>query len=140
LSGKGGNAIIRELQETLQPLLAKGTKYFLFDCKGLEFFNSAAFGYLTNLSDSLQGAGGRVALCRVPMNVQVAFEYMGLKDFFVFFEDESEAARSFQVSPAPNGDLPPSSQDLSEGDRPETEPGSPPSALSYALPAWLEDA
>src|SRR5579883_407548 len=82
LSGKGGNAIIRELQETLQPLLAKGTKYFLFDCKGLEFFNSAAFGYLTNLSDSLQGAGGRVALCRVPLNVQVAFEYMGLKDFF----------------------------------------------------------
>jgi anti-anti-sigma factor len=139
LSGKGGNAIIRELQETLQPLLAKGTKYFLFDCKGLEFFNSAAFGYLTNLSDSLQAAGGRVALCRVPMNVQVAFDYMGLKDFFVFFQDESEAARFFREGRASKGAIPPSSQGLLESPVPGTETESPPSTVGYALPAWLED-
>ena len=53
LSGKGGKGAVRKLQEAVQPLLAKGTKNLLFDCGGLEFFDSPAFGYLTNLSDSL---------------------------------------------------------------------------------------
>jgi anti-anti-sigma factor len=122
LSGKGGHAVVRKLQDLIQPLLANGKKFFLFDCAALEFFNSLAFGYLTNLSDTLREAGGMVALCRVPMKVQVAFEYMGLKDFFVFFKDESEAALSFQKSAAPG-----------------PEPESSPSSVSYALPAWLED-
>lgn len=127
LSGKGGNAAVRQLQETLQPLLAKGTKNLLFDCASLEFFNSSAFGYLTNLSDTLREAGGMVALCRVPLKVQVAFNYMGLKDFFVFFRDESEAATFFRKSAAPKSPRVPPSQDRAEG------------AVSFALPAWLED-
>jgi anti-sigma B factor antagonist len=139
LSGKGGNAVVRKLQETLQPLLAKGTKNFLFDCAGLEFFNSSAFGYLTNLSDSLREAGGRVALCRVPMKVQVAFDYMGLKDFFQFFRDESEAARFFQKSAAPEDPVLPKSQGPLKRAVPGRGPESPPSPVSFALPSWLED-
>lgn len=66
LSGKGGHAVVRKLQDIIQPLLANGKKIFLFDCAALEFFNSLAFGYLTNLSDTLREAGGMVALCRCP--------------------------------------------------------------------------
>jgi anti-anti-sigma factor len=139
LSGKGGNAVVRALQDIIQPLLANGKKFFLFDCAGLEFFNSLAFGYLTNLSDTLREAGGMVALCRVPMKVQVAFEYMGLKDFFVFFKDESEAARSFRKSSAPKDPLLPESRSPGERAVPESEAGSPPASVSFALPAWLED-
>lgn len=127
LSGKGGHAIVRKLQDLIQPLLANGKKIFLFDCAGLEFFNSLAFGYLTNLSDRLREAGGMVALCRVPMKVRVAFEYMGLKDFFEFFKDEAEAIRSFQDRAATEDPVLPE------------EVESPPSPFSIALPAWLED-
>src|SRR5687768_16762401 len=74
-----------------------------------------------------------VALCRVPMKVRVAFEYMGLKDFFVFFKDESEAARSFQKSSAPKDPI------LRERAVPESEAKSLPASVSFALPAWLED-
>jgi anti-anti-sigma factor len=134
LSGKGGNAVVRKLQDMIQPLLANGKKIFLFDCAALEFFNSLAFGYLTNLSDTLREAGGMVALCRVPMKVQVAFEYMGLKDFFVFFKDESEAARSFQKSSAPKDPILPKSRSPGERAVRESE-----ASVSFALPAWLED-
>jgi anti-anti-sigma factor len=139
LSGKGGNAVVRKLQDIIQPLLANGKKIFLIDCAALEFFNSLAFGYLTNLSDTLREAGGMVALCRVPMKVQVAFEYMGLKDFFVFFKDESEAARSFQERAAPKDPILPQSRSRREPAVPGTETDSPASSVSFALPAWLED-
>lgn len=139
LSGKGGHAVVRKLQDLIQPLLANGKKIFLFDCSGLEFFNSLAFGYLTNLSDTLREAGGMVALCRVPMKVQVAFEYMGLKDFFVFFKDESEAARFFQERAASKDSILPESRSPREPAVPETEPESPPPSIRVALPAWLED-
>jgi len=139
LSGKGGNAVVRKLQDIIQPLLANGKKIFLFDCAALEFFNSLAFGYLTNLSDTLREAGGMVALCRVPMKVQVAFEYMGLKDFFVFFKDEAEAARSFQKSSAPKAPILPESRSPRERAVPESEAESPPASVGFALPAWLED-
>jgi anti-anti-sigma factor len=139
LSGKGGHAVVRKLQEIIQPLLANGKKIFLFDCAALEFFNSLAFAYLTNLSDTLREAGGMVALCRVPMKVQVAFEYMGLKDFFVFFRDEAEAARFFQKSAAPEDPIPPKSRSLGEPAVPARETPSSPSSVSFALPAWLED-
>ena len=138
LSGKGGHAVVRMLQDIIPPLLANGKRIFLIDCAALEFFNSLAFGYLTNLSDTLKEAGGLVALCRVPMKVQVAFEYMGLKDFFVFFRDESEAVRFFQQSAGPQDPVPPDSQPP-EPDEPARETQSPPSSVSYALPAWLED-
>ncbi len=136
LSGKGGHGVVRNLQEAIPGLLAKGTKYFLIDCEGLEFFNSTAFGVLTNLSDSLRAEGGAVALCRVPMNVQVAFDYMGLKDFFLFFRDESEAALSFRKSAAPEDPVISDSPDLAV---PGREPESSPSSVGIALPAWLED-
>jgi anti-anti-sigma factor len=139
LSGKGGHAVVRKLQDIIQPLLANGKKIFLFDCAALEFFNSLAFGYLTNLSDTLREAGGMVALCRVPMKVLVAFEYMGLKDFFTFFKDESEAARAFQKSSAPKDPILPKSRSPRERAVPESEAKSPSASVSFALPAWLED-
>lgn len=139
LSGKGGHAVVRKLQDIIQPLLANGKKIFLFDCAALEFFNSLAFGYLTNLSDTLHEAGGMVALCRVPMRVQVAFEYMGLKEFFVFFKDESEAIRFFQKRAATEDPVLPEDPSPRARAGPAREAESPPSPVSFALPAWLED-
>jgi hypothetical protein len=73
------------------------------------------------------------------MKVQVAFEYMGLKDFFVFFKDESEAARSFQERSAPKDPILPKSRPRREPAVPGGETESPASPVSFALPAWLED-
>jgi anti-anti-sigma factor len=139
LSGKGGKGAVRKLQETIQPLLAKGTKKLLFDCGGLEFFDSTAFGYLTNLSDSLREAGGIVALCRVPMKVQVAFDYMGLKEFFEFFRDAPEAVRSLRKKAGPKDSVLPEARDPQRRAAPERDAPPPLSSVSFALPAWLED-
>lgn len=139
LSGKGGDGVVRKLQGIIQPLLAKGIKHLLIDCNGLEFFNSAAFGYLTNLSDSLRQAGGSVALCRVPVKVQVSFDYLGLKEFFDFFRDESEAALAFRKNAGSKDPIIPKPQDPRGGAEPGREKEPPPSSFTFALPAWLEE-
>jgi anti-anti-sigma factor len=135
LSGTAGPGIVRELQEVVQPLLAQGKKKLVFDCSQIEFFNSAAFGYLINLSDSLREAGGAVALCRVPLNVQVAFNYLGLKDFFEYFPDESKAVLSFDKA-SPSKAAPSPKQ---RSAREEANPDQAPPSMSFALPAWLDD-
>jgi len=135
LSGTAGHGIVRELQEVIQPLLAQGTKKLVVDCSQIEFFNSAAFGYLINLSDSLREVGGAVALCRVPINVQVAFNYLGLKDFFEFFPDESKAALSFAKASPPKAVPLPKPRSARE----EATPDEPLSSVNFTLPAWLDD-
>jgi hypothetical protein len=70
------------------------------------------------------------------MNVQVAFDYMGLKESFEFFRDESEAARSFRKQA---GAILPGSQDPQERARTGRETPFPPSSVSFALPSWLEN-
>jgi len=127
LSGKGGPNVVRKLQEALRPLLERGRKYLLFDCARLEFFNSTAFAYLVNLSDLVRKEGGNLGFCRVPLKVQVALHSLGLKEFFDFFSDESEAARSFRNEAAPQDAAPPRSVDP------------PPSPVEFALPAWLDE-
>src|SRR5579872_544224 len=82
ISGKGGRAAVRHLQEAIQPLLTQGTTHFLFDCAKVEFFNSTALGYLINLADAAKKAGGGIAFCRMPRRVGLAFDLLGLKDFF----------------------------------------------------------
>jgi anti-anti-sigma factor len=139
LSGKGGKGAVRKLQDAVQRLLAKGTKILLFDCGGLEYFDSTAFGYLTNLSDSLRQAGGSVALCRVPMKVQLTFDYMGLKGFFEFFRDESEAARALRTHAGNKDFIQTEVQDPRAGAAIGNEPKYPPASVSVALPSWLED-
>jgi anti-anti-sigma factor len=135
LSGMVGQGVVRKLEEAIQPLLAQGAKKLVFDCSRMEFFNSATFGYLINLSDSLREAGGGVALCRVPIKVQLAFDYLGLKDFFKFFPDESKAALSFaegslsKAAPLPNP----------RAALAEAKSDKPPSSITFALPAWLDE-
>jgi anti-anti-sigma factor len=135
LSGMVGHGVVQRLQEAIQPLLAQGAKRLVFDCSRIEFFNSAAFGYLINLSDSLRNAGGAVALCRVPIKVQLAFDYLGLKDFFEFFPDESKAALSFGKASLPKSAPLPKSRIAREAAKPDEAP----SSIEFALPAWLDE-
>jgi anti-anti-sigma factor len=135
LSGMVGHGVVRKLEEAIQPLLAQGVKKLVFDCSRIELFNSATFGYLINLSDSLRSAGGGVALCRVPIKVHLAFDYLGLKDFFKFFPDETKAALWFaEASPLKAAPLP-NPRAAREGAKPDE----PSSSIKFALPAWLDE-
>jgi hypothetical protein len=67
--------------------------------------------------------------------VQLAFDYLGLKDFFEFFPDESKAALSFaEASPRKAAPLP-----YPRASREEAKPDEPPSSITFALPAWLDE-
>lgn len=139
IAGKGGPAAVRRLQAAIQPLLAEGTTRLLFDCARLEFFNSTALGYLITLADSVAGAGGTVSFCRVPKKVQVAFDLLGLQDFFRFYPDESQAARSWKESSAPRAASAPARPAPAGAPVPRTVEPPPPVPVLAALPAWLEE-
>lgn len=127
LSGKSDRPSLKRLQEAVQGLLNAGKVRLLFECDGLEFLNSTALGYFINLADQVRGAGGAVALLRVPKPVRLVFDLLSLQDFFRFFEDEPGALQHLAhsaVAPEPEPAAEP------EADRP---------AVIAALPSWLED-
>jgi anti-anti-sigma factor len=141
LSGKGGRAAVRRLEEAIQPLLERGTRRLLFDCGALEFFNSTALGYLIHLADHLRAAGGALAFSRVPKKVRMAFDLLGLQEFFRFFPDDQAAATYLFQGPPPE----PAEERmeiLADEDEPAPEPketAGAPTALLAALPSWLDE-
>lgn len=135
LSGKGAHGAVRNLQAVIQPLLSQGVKKLLFDCAELEFFNSTSFGYLINLSDSLQSAGGAVAFCRVPKRVQIAFDALGLREYFRFFQDVQEARIHFAGMKKEAPSRPPVRAEASASASVDRLPES----IKFALPSWLEE-
>jgi len=137
ISGKGGSAAVRRLQAAIQPLLEQGTTHFLFDCEKVQFFNSMALGYLINLADAARKAGGNIAFCRMPKRVGMAFDLLGLKDFFEFYPDPSgfiQQLRSVAPPPAPPEEVTPTK---TEGPLIDEAPPSIDSIV--ALPSWLEE-
>jgi anti-anti-sigma factor len=138
VSGKGGSAAVRNLQEAIQPLLAEGTTHFLFDCAKVDFFNSTALGYLINLADAARKAGGNIAFCRIPRRVQLAFDLLGLKDFFEFYPEPSGFIERLKEAARPTVQFEELKLDPAEGS-PTPEPPTPVDLL-VALPAWLEEA
>ncbi|HVR86798.1 MAG TPA: STAS domain-containing protein [Planctomycetota bacterium] len=138
ISGKGGRAAVRRLQDAVQPLLAQGTTYFLFDCAKVEFFNSTALGFLINLADAARKAGGTIAFCRLRRRVELAFDLLGLKDFFEFYPDPSGFIQHLQsVARTPEPPLDPAT---APDEGPPTPEAPSPVDLLIALPGWLEEA
>lgn len=137
ISGKGGSAAVRRLQEAVQPLLDQGTANLLFDCDQVQFFNSMALGYLINLADTARKAGGTIAFCRMPKRVGLAFDLLGLRDFFEFHPDPSgfiQHLRSVAPAPAAPEESAPARTEGSLSDEPLFSID-----RIVALPSWLDE-
>jgi anti-anti-sigma factor len=133
LSGNCGPKAVRILQEAVQPLLSQGKKDLLFDCAEVAYFNSTALGFLINLSDTVQSAGGTISFCRMAKKVYATFDLLGLGDVFKFFPDQAAWARE---KPAPM-----ETAVLEAAPAPDVEEEQTPAAadFSIALPSWLEE-
>ena len=133
LSGSSGPKAIRHFQEAVQPLLTQGKKDLLFDCADVAYFNSTALGYLINLSDTVQSAGGTISFCRMTKKVYATFDLLGLGDVFKFFPDQAAWARQKPVPMEPAILEPAPAPDVHE------EETAAPTDFSVALPSWLEE-
>ena len=67
----------------------------VLNCAAVEFLASMALGKLVSLLRTVQSAGGRLILCKVPPTVQELLRVTRLSDILVSYDDEQEAVRSF---------------------------------------------
>jgi anti-sigma B factor antagonist len=102
------------LVQSVDNLIADGTRHLAIDLHGLPFINSAALGYLIKASKSMESQGGELALCRLQPAILQIMAMTGLDEVFPAFETVEEAIGYL------GGDA---SQPTAEGKRPVREHG-----------------
>lgn len=79
------------LVQSVDNLIADGTRHMVIDLHTLPFINSAALGYLIKAQKSMEREGGELALARVQPAIQNILEMTSLDQVFPSFEDVDEA-------------------------------------------------
>ena len=79
------------LIQTVDNLIADGTRHLVIDLHTLPFINSAALGYLVKARANLERLEGEMALARVQPAIQNIMQMTGLDQVFPSFQDVEEA-------------------------------------------------
>jgi anti-sigma B factor antagonist len=79
------------LIQTVDNLVADGTRHLAIDLHGLPFINSAALGYLIKVQKSVEREGGELALCQLQPAIRQILEMTNLDVIFPAFETVDEA-------------------------------------------------
>lgn len=79
------------LIQSVDSLIADGTRHLAVDLHVLPFINSAALGYLIKAQRSIEHQGGEMALARLQPAIQQILEMTNLDVVFPSFETVEEA-------------------------------------------------
>jgi anti-anti-sigma factor len=79
------------LIQTVDNLIASGTRHLVLDLQGLPFINSAALGYLIKAQQAMEQEGGEIALSRLEPALTKILEMTDLDVIFPAFETIEEA-------------------------------------------------
>ena len=79
------------LIQSVDNLIADGTRHMVIDLHTLPFINSAALGYLIKAQKGMEREGGELALARVQPAIQNILEMTGLDAVFPAFQSIEEA-------------------------------------------------
>ena len=72
-----------------------GRKKVLLNFQNVEFMSSAALGKLITLHRKLQGAGGKLVLCKIAKDIQDVFRITKLDKILDIKPDEQSGLQSF---------------------------------------------
>jgi len=82
-------------------LRSRRIRNILLEMGEVRYINSTGLAYLITLAETLQEAGGGVALVNVQPKVKVIFETMGLLGFVKFFSSPATAVRHLRPAKEP---------------------------------------
>lgn len=91
ISFDGGIEDFPLLIQSVDGLIADGTRHLAIDLHTLPFINSAALGYLLKAQKSMEREGGEMALARIQPAIQQILEMTNLDVVFPAFETIEEA-------------------------------------------------
>ena len=79
------------LIQTMDNLIADGTRRLALDIGALPFINSAALGYLVKAYKNMEDQGGEIALCNLQPAIVNIMEMTQLDEVFPAFQSSEEA-------------------------------------------------
>lgn len=91
ISFDGGIEDFPMLIQSVDNLIADGTRHLVIDLHGLPFINSSALGYLIKAQKSMEREGGDLALARLQPAILQILEMTNLDAIFPAFETVDEA-------------------------------------------------
>ncbi len=99
LNGSIDAKTVITFQTHLNSVKERGINRFILDMENVKYVNSTGLGYLINLSDSVNGEKGGIALVKVQPKVKVVFDMLGLNAFFKIYQTRDEALKHFTSEP-----------------------------------------
>lgn len=99
LNGSIDAKTVITFQTHLNSVKERGINRFILDMENVKYVNSTGLGYLINLSDSVNGEKGGIALVKVQPKVKVVFDMLGLNAFFKIYQNRDEALKHFTTEP-----------------------------------------
>jgi anti-anti-sigma factor len=99
LNGSIDAKTVITFQTHLNSVKERGINRFILDMENVKYVNSTGLGYLINLSDSVNGEKGGIALVKVQPKVKVVFDMLGLNAFFKIYQTRDEALKHFTTEP-----------------------------------------
>ena len=75
------------MEQTIDTALRDGHLHHLWDLSGVRLLPSTAAGFLVACGRRVASAGGRMALCGLPLRARVTLDTMGVLELFVRFPD-----------------------------------------------------
>ena len=85
---------VRQFEEALEDLVAKGCFNLLIDCRALNYISSAGLGAIMGLVETVRENGGDILLCSLQDNVFAIFDTLGFTQLYRVFASEDEALAS----------------------------------------------
>ena len=79
------------LRDTVQTLLEKGCRFFIFDIAEVDYIDSSGIGQLISIWTSVRTRGGNLVLLHADQRIQRLLVTARLQVIFDVFEDEEKA-------------------------------------------------
>ena len=114
LSGFVNASTARFFEEILDGLIEKGATKVVLDFYHVNYMNSTGIGILFNYSESFREKGGGLSVVRVPQEVGVTMQLLGITDVVPCLKSREEGIKALQkpMKPAATSEAETVSQDL----------------------------
>lgn len=91
LNGAINATTVIDFQQTMDTLMEQGIRHFVLDFRDVSYINSTGMGILVQYTDTCRHDKGNLVLLNVHQKVKVAFDILGLDEYFQMIKDKAEA-------------------------------------------------
>jgi anti-anti-sigma factor len=96
LAGSLDAVTASDFSKLLKQEIADGSRKFICNLEELEYIASAGLGIFISTNESLRSEGGEIRISSINKKIYNILNILGFIDFFLVFESDEKAIKSFQ--------------------------------------------